>query len=323
MTQSFLHRFAALALALVLSLGTATATLAQDATPDSATPAASGSVPVVGDAVPVYDPDTLEEVATITVDEIVDPFEDYGEFSAPDSGTRYVAVTYTVENLVENDSFDSPEYDLSLATTEGLNYTSSYVGLPDDTDLVEFSGDDILGGESETATLFFTLAEDEEIGGLYYTAYGSFTLLADVSGNAAPAIGDTVTVYTPEREEYASLSITDYQDPFEDYGEYYAPDRGSRIIAVTVSIENLLGNDGIDFSPYDFGVVTAEGVFLSSSYVEVAEGSDITPLEDTRIGGGDSGEGTIFFVLPEDVEPTGFIFQPESGVFVNLGDPRA
>jgi hypothetical protein len=327
--MTVLHRFVAIALAFLLMAGTATAALAQDdATPDtgtptSGTPGADGAGPVVGDAVSVYDPDSLEEIASITVESITDPFEDYGEYSAPDRGTRYVAVEYTIENLVANDSLDSPAYDLSLATTQGLLYRSTYVGLPDDTDIEELSTDAILGGESATGTLFYLLGDDEEIGGLYYTAYGSFTLLADVSGEASPAVGDTVTAYTAEGEEYAAVTISDYQDPFEDYGEYYAPERGSRIVAVTISVENLLDNDGIDFGPYDFTIQTAEGALYSSSYVEVSDDSDLTPLEDGRVGGGDSAEGTVFFVVAEDTEITGIIYQPDSGIIINVGNPQA
>ncbi|HEV2529153.1 MAG TPA: DUF4352 domain-containing protein [Thermomicrobiales bacterium] len=323
--MSVLHRFVAFALALVLSLGTATATLAQDdATPAAGTPAAGSSqAPVVGDAVPVYNTDTLEEVGTITVDEIIDPFEDYSEFSAPERGTRVVAVTYTVENTVENDSFDNPSYDLSLGTTQGLLYSSTYVGLPDDTDVVEFGDEDILGGESLSGTLFYVLGEDEEIGGLYYTAFGSYTLLADVSGSASPAVGETVTAYNAEGEEMAAVTVTDYVDPFEEYGEFSAPARGERVIAVTVEVENLLANDGFDFDSYDFSIQTTEGLLVSTSFVTPAEDSGIEEFEDVRLGGGESAEGTIFFVLPEDIEVAGIIYQPDTGIVVNIGDPRA
>ena len=85
--MSILHRLSAIALASLLTVGTATTTFAQDdATPDAgtpaATPAASSDTPVIGDVVPIYSDETGDEVASITVESITDPFEDYSEYSA-------------------------------------------------------------------------------------------------------------------------------------------------------------------------------------------------------------------------------------------------
>ncbi len=327
--MSILHRLSAIALASLLTVGTATTTFAQDdATPDAgtpaATPAASSDTPVVGDEVPIYSSDTGEEIASITVENITDPFEDYSEYSAPERGTRYIAVEYTVTNEVENDSLDSPAYYLSLGTDQGLLASQAYVSLPDDSNVEELTTDAILGGESATGTLFYQLPDGVEIGGLYYTGYGYYTLLADVSGTASPAVGDDVTAYTVEGDEYAAVSITDYVDPFEDYGEYSAPSSGERIIAVTVAGENLIPNDGIDFGPGQFQILTGEGLIFGTAYgVEPGADSDVEVLEDGRIGGGDSAEGTIFFVLPEEAEVSGVIFSPDSGIVVNIGNPNA
>ena len=327
--MSTMQRLAAIALAFVLTIGTASGAFAQsDATPGAGTPAsgtptANGDLAQIGDDVPIYDPESGDEIASITVNDVTDPFEDYDDYSAPDRGTKDIAVEYTITNEVANDSLDSPAYNLSLGTAEGLLLTSAYVGLPDDSDVTELSTDPILGGESTTGTLFYNVPDDTELGGIFYTGYGYYTLLADLGGTQNPAIGDDVTVYNADGDEYASVAVTDYQDPFEDYGEYTAPESGSRAIAVTVSLENLIQNDGIDFSPYDFTLQTSEGFLVSSTYVEPADGSDLTPLEDGRVGGGDSAEGTIFFELPEDVDVSGIIFQPDSGIIVNVGNPNA
>lgn len=326
--MSILQRLAAIVLAFVLSIGTAAGALAQaDATPDAGTPAsgtpsASGDLAQVGDEVPIYSSDTGDEVATITVNDVTDPFEDYDDYSAPARGSRYIAVDYTITNEVPNDSLDSPVYSLGLSSSEGLLLTSTYVGLPNDSNVTELSTDPILGGESATGTLFYNLPDDTKLGGLYYTGYGYYTLLADLGGTQNPAVGDDVTVYNANGDEYAAVTVTDYQDPFEDYSEYSAPESGSRVIAATVSLQNLISNDGIDFSQYDFSLQTSTGLLVSSTYVEPADSSDLTPLEDGRVAGGDSAEGTIFFVLPEEAEVSGIIFQPESGIVVNVGNPN-
>ena len=310
------------ALALLVAGALPTVALAGEATPAGGTPVAASDTPRIGDAVPIYDPESFEEIATITVESVTDPFEGYDEFYAPESGSRYVAVEYTITNEISNDSIDSPAYYLTLSTTNGILLTSTYIALAEDADIEELTTEPILGDESATGTLFYIVPEDAEIGGISYIDYTYYTLLADIGGTSVPELGDEATAYA-EGEAYASLAVTDYVDPFEDYGEFYEPDADSRYIAATVSVENLIPNDGIDISTYQFYLQTVEGLLLSSTYIEVSDDSDLDVLEDGRIAGGESTAGTVFFLVPEDVEITGVIFQPQYDVVVNLGNPEA
>lgn len=326
--MSILQRIAAIALALALSFSAAFTAVTHDAaagvgTPAVGTPSASADTPVVGDEVPIYDVESGDEIASITVESITDPFEDYDTGYEPERGSRYVAVEYTITNEIPNDRLDSPAYYLSLATDDGRLASSAYVGLPEDSDVTELPTDEILGGESTTGTLFYLLGDEVTVGGVYYNNYGYFALLADVSGQSSPTIGDDVTVFNTAGDEYAAVTVTDFEDPFEDYAEFYEPERGTRYVAATVSVENLIPNDGIDLSSYQFFVQTREGYLLSTAFVEPAEDSDVEALEDTRLGGGDSGGGTIFFTVPEDAEITGIIYSPESGIVINVGNPQA
>lgn len=270
---------------------------------------------------PIYDPDSFEEIATITVESVTDPFEDFDESYAPDAGSRYVAVEYTITNRISNDSIDSPAYYLTLSTTNGILITSTYMALAEDASIEELTTDAILGDERATGTLFYLVPEDAEIGGISYIDYTYSTLLADIGGTSVPALGDEATAYA-EGEAYASVAVTGYQDPFQDYAEFYEPDADSRSIAVTVSVENLIPNDGIDVFSYLFYLQTSEGLLLSSTYLEVSDDSELDVLEDERVAGGESTEGTVFFVVPEDVEITGVIFQPQYDIVVNLGNPE-
>ena len=124
-------------------------------------------------------------------------------------------------------------------------------------------------------------------------------------------------------DEYAAVSVTEYLDPFEDYDDFSAPERGQRIVAVTVDIENLVTNDGIDIGPESFSLVTADGFQITYGYATPSEDSDVEALESTRLRGGESGSGTIFFTVPEDAEITGIFFSPDYALFINLGNPSA
>lgn len=318
-----LIRLTSIALLLVLTLAGAQATLAQgDGTPTPGTPTLNTG-PGIGDEVSIFDSESLDEIATVTVDSIIDPFEDYEEFAPPEAGTRFIGVEFTITNLIANDSIDPPIYELSLLTTEGLLVEYGFVVVAADADIEEFPTDSILGNESANGFLFFALPEDAEIAGVYYTAYGQFTLLAGITETVSPELGDIVTASDVEGNDYAAISVTEYVDRFEDYDEFSAPERGQRVVAVTVEVENLIANDGIDLGPETFSLVTADGFQIFNGYTTPSDDSDVEALESTRLGGGETGGGTIFFIVPEDAEITGIIFSPDYQIFVNLGNPSA
>ncbi|HEV2529154.1 MAG TPA: DUF4352 domain-containing protein [Thermomicrobiales bacterium] len=317
-----------LALVLALTLAVLTAgvgpALAGQGTPEAGTPVAGGT-PAAGGSVTIFDESDLEtESATLSVDEIIDPFEDYDEYGAPERGERYVAVGVTVENLIPNDSIDPPVWYLTLQDTDGASYTSTYVFLPEDTDYPELSTDPILGGESASGYVFFLLPEDAEVAGIYYISSYQYLLIEAVNEAAAvPDLGEPVAAADEEGNEFVSAAVVEYLDSVDDYAEYYAPESGFRYVGVTVEIENLVENDGLDVNPFDFTVVTEDGFLFSSTYFEAEDEDAYTILESTRLRGGETIEGTVFFVVPEDAVITGILFQPGYITTVNLGNPSA
>lgn len=337
--MSHTHRLFGMLLAFVLAMSGAITAVAQDdeatpapaATLASATPAATPEeasaergVPQIGEPVTVYGEDG-REMAAITVEGVTDPYDDFAEFFTPEEGARYLAIDYTIENLLENDRVEFSPWDLSVMTAEGFLIGNAYVSLPDETDIIELESQDILGGESIQGTLFFAVPEDAELNGAYYNAYGYLVQLADLSDGTAerPAIGDPVTTVNETGEEVAELTITDYEDGFTDVDEFFTVEEGTRIVAVTVRVENLVENDRVEVSPFDFALQTEEGFLLSTSWVSLPDDTEIVELEDTDVLGGESVEGTIFFVVPDDLEVGGIYFAPESGLVFLIGDPAA
>ena len=322
----FVSRLVALTLALLLVLGGAGTVFAQSTpeagTPTSGTPAAgSRGGPAIGTDVTILDADTGDKVATISVDKVTDPFNDYSQYSKPDRGNRFVAVDYTITNT-GSDSFDNPAYDLSLATTDGELLTSTYVQPKDGSTVKPLATDAIKAGDSISGTLFYLVSNDLTVGGLVYAGSGHYTALASVDGLPNPAIGDTITISDTSGNDLATASVTQYIDPFKEYDQYSKPDRGNRDVAVTVKVTNTSGSD-LDVSSYTFSLQTSEGLLYSTAYVQPKDGSKVTPFADGTVADGDSISGTIFFMIPDNVEVTGIFFQPDSGIMVNLGNPNA
>ena len=119
-----ISRVFALVLGLVLlafGQGGPAVALAQDATPAAEAGAAD---PAVGTEVPYLD-ENGEEIAVLTVRELTDPFDDLAEGSAPEEGSRYVAVEIAVRATGE--TIEPEPFDFGLQTADGFFFSRASV----------------------------------------------------------------------------------------------------------------------------------------------------------------------------------------------------
>src|SRR5262245_43862487 len=79
----------------------------------------------VGEPVTIYNA-AGDEVAKITVTEVLDPFEDYEEFSPPAEGQRFVLVAVTVENTGDA-PFDVESYYFNVLDSFGRATSYTFV----------------------------------------------------------------------------------------------------------------------------------------------------------------------------------------------------
>ena len=183
----------ALSLALVL-LGTPAVAVAQgdDATPAvgvQATPIgratrddgynAAGD-PLVGTAVQYLEEDGTE-IAIVTVVDLIDPFEDYEEFAAPDPDTRYVAIEVRVEST--GDEVDVEPFDFGLQTVDGFFFGDTFVSRDpaagDDRPELEIT--EVEEGDEVSGLLFFAVPEEAELARvLWQPESGRLLVLADL-----------------------------------------------------------------------------------------------------------------------------------------------
>lgn len=194
-----MSRVFALLLALVLLGGRGpTVALAQDATPEievitpEGSPAASpvgsaaaaaplGAVdPRVGDTVAYLD-ETGDEIALVTVLDVVDPFEDFGEYFDVDADSRYVAIEVEVEST--GDELDVEPYDFGLQTVDGFFFGDTFVsrdpGVGDDRPELETT--EVEEGDSISGLLFFEVPEEAELARLIWQAdTGRLLVLVDL-----------------------------------------------------------------------------------------------------------------------------------------------
>src|SRR5215217_3804393 len=79
------------------------------------------------------------EVATVSVNDLIDPFQDYDPSSAPERGSRYVVVEVTVTNTGTRPLSVAP-YDFYLVDTERFLANSTYLFRSDATNPPDFQG---------------------------------------------------------------------------------------------------------------------------------------------------------------------------------------
>lgn len=351
------RRLVIIVLACVVSLAFLPTTKAQEAaTPEPGTPAPEAFVgqtypPVIGDQVPIYSPNTPEITSTVTVDAVIDPFEEY-DGSGPADDTHYVAVTTTsvsTSGVIIDPAF-RPEADVVLGTTRGRLLRSVPVDLPADSPLRGSTGEAV-AGVGFVATRFFEVPDDAHVTSVYYTGTnrrddpgteldddlpyspydGYLTLLADLGDTPGPTMGTPVTVYDRDGNGVARVTITGYDDQFQGYGGNSGVKPGNRIVAVTVTVENLDPDDSFGLLPDYFFIQTAQG-FLDDAYlVTFSQESGVSGLRGLGRGGvpgGGFAGGTITFMLPDDATVSGIFLRPDHGeadergyVQLNVGVP--
>lgn len=162
------------ALALLLGGGGSTA-LAQDATPEvavvevdpGATPADPVAAdPAVGDEVPLLD-ENGDEIGTVVVVEVTDPFEDFRESFPVEDGTRYLGVEVAI--AATGMELEADPSDFSLQTVDGflVNQTSASRDVTSgdvrDLERITVDIDDEVSG-----LVFFQIGADQEPGRLLW-----------------------------------------------------------------------------------------------------------------------------------------------------------
>ena len=154
---------------------------------------ASVNGPAQGEPAAVYD---LEgnEVATFTVTDLQDPFEELSEFFEPDEGTRIVLAEIEVENTGER-PFEFSQYDLFVRDTLGRTYGSTFVSASDDFEEnnPELEGSNMGSGDTLSGVLYFVVLEDAELSDVLFQSNANdisvLVSIADLTPSEGAASG--------------------------------------------------------------------------------------------------------------------------------------
>jgi hypothetical protein len=162
-------------------------------------------------------------------------------------------------------------------------------------------------------------------------ALGSAGMVAGVAAQDAtpeasqtggdPAVGDAVAVGDEHGDEVAQIAVEEIIDPYEEYEEGYDPERGTRYVAVRLTIA-ATGEDPVQVDDYNISLADTQGFWLGTTSVyRTAEQEDADPLlEDTELAPGDSVTGLLFYTVFEENDVDQVFWQPAGDRLIPVAD---
>lgn len=173
-------------LAIVMLFGSAASiAVAQDAgTPEAVDDAAAGGETSFAkglDAEATFFSERGDPIATVKVVDVERGWEEYDEFSEPDSGVEYVAVTFEVASVGDDNTVVEP-FDFSLIDGIGRNNSSAFVQVADDSDVELFEDDAaVAAGETTELVLVYQVFEEIPLGYFLWQPDSGIIIVVDLT----------------------------------------------------------------------------------------------------------------------------------------------
>lgn len=137
-------------------------------------------------------------------------------------------------------------------------------------------------------------------------------LQGEPAASSGPVVGDTVSYITESGSEVAELRASEVILEWEDYNEYYVPSPGKQYVAITVEVTNLGSRGVLIIRADDFRLQDADGFFLSRSWADASDTSDIVPSEsEVGVAPGETEEVVLVYEVLTGVGLSHLFWQPE------------
>lgn len=202
----------------------------------------------IGDTVTVVNAEG-DPIAEVSVTEVIDPFEDYDEFSAPLEDERFVLAVIEIENTGER-PFEFSHYDFYILDSLGRASSSNFSSRTEDSieEYPDLVSTDMNAGESVSGAILYRVAADAELVQLYYSFYSDVShlyLLADLSDLSGQADDADDTGDADADAETPTADDTDDADTDADVDATPASDTGDASAAdcdwAEVTLDRLTG----------------------------------------------------------------------------------
>ena len=260
------------------------------------------------------------ELATYTVMEVFDPFEETGQGFVPAEGAHPVMVQVQVENTGETSFAVQPQY-IIVQDTDGYLWRPSNIARDaEDIVIPDLQYVFIAPGDRVTGMVPFQLPDAVDVAAVLLNPESSRLLTIARVADAAtmPAnLNEAIPFTTPETGGEGEITITEFEDPFEDFPEGRDPEPDTRYVLLEVTIENT-GDVGLDVTPGAFVVHDVNGYLWNYRTPPREPDAAVPDLTSQQLAPGSRISGVVGFVLPDDVGIAAIVYQPESSRLITL-----
>lgn len=287
--------------------------LAQDATP-----APEGSF-LLGE--PVSIPGLSgEEIGTITVTEIVDPFDLYLANYPPVYGYHYVLATVTVANTGPRPLPVDPR-SFVLHDTDGFLSVPVSIRRPDDdTQQPDFASQELATGGNNSGVIGFQVLNGSTLARMTYSPGSAQTVDVLEFGTAdLLPVAEPISVIGTDQSEIASAVIEEVVDPFEEYADNAVPERGSHYVLVHLSIDNP-GPRTLEVDPRSIALQDREGFLYAPVGIRPAEEGSFQAFEYQDLPPGATAGGAVGFLVINGIELERVLWQQGRDRTIVLAD---
>jgi hypothetical protein len=263
-----------------------------------------------------------EPVGTVSILQIVEPFEDFNLASTPPArGYHWIMVEVQVATTTVALPVNS--YGFQLVDSAGYISSTTYVDRPQESyeRYPDLSSNELPKGQSTTGVLFFQIFNEAKVALINYAPeYEQSIVVLDLR-ESATELGSTVTWVSGEGEPIGEITVEGIIDPITDYQPSSSPSRGFRYIGIVVTVTNL-GAKPFRIDVYRFSIIDNEGyVKTADSIYRNAESVATLPdLAYVEIAPGDFLTGLVGFELINPATIKTVIFSPENTRALRLAE---
>ncbi|MBX3068871.1 MAG: DUF4352 domain-containing protein [Thermomicrobiales bacterium] len=261
-------------------------------------PVVAQTAGAIGSPVPFYSVDG-NQIGTITINEVVDPFEEFDTYYEPQRGYHYVAIDLTVANGSQRPIEVDP-YDLVMVDSDGFVSNGSSMSLNSESTatLLEYT-DALAPGTEASGLVVFEAFSGTSISRILFSPnFDVTTTIADLRTEQVAA-GTPVSIVGSSGSEIARVTINGVGDPFDAYDDYSAPPRGSRYVAVDVTVANL-SNSTLSTSPSSFYATDDLGFLLDQPWVTTTD-PGLVSFDYLDLAPGEEQRGLVYFQVLEGI----------------------
>lgn len=268
--------------------------------------------------VPYLDADG-NQLGTILVREVEDPFTGFEPTSPPAADQRYVLLTATFE-ASEDTSFPADPYQVQLLDADGYLHYMSWVPRPADAPLPDLQSQELAPFDRVSGVIPFVLPVDAPVVRIVYRGDGNrFMTLAELGETGSVAVGEPREVTGVEGAPVGSITLREVMDPFTGADPASPPAEGLRYVGLDVAFQ-AAEDQAFWPNPGGMLIVGTDGVTYWPTWIPRPQPYLLQDVQSTPLSPGDRVSGFVGYALPEGVGIDAVLYNGEYDRFLSVAD---